>query len=183
MTSASCVNGLKPSELIIRAGLENYNGGGVQAKVSKIVTHKKYNNSSHDYDIAVLKLKGCLAILTSHIDIIYIPQQRISVDEGTLTGWIDNGVDGPLHLESVDVHRRYECEYHVAVNITKRMFCTGMIKIENCIDLLPGSPLVVEGQVIGIKCLGFTCNQSRADVFTNVSVLRKFIQKVFKRFA
>ncbi|KAG4071468.1 hypothetical protein HA402_011622 [Bradysia odoriphaga] len=180
LTSASCTARAKQSQLIVRAGAESYNkGDGVKAEVSEIITHKKYIEPSHEYDIAILKLKGCLAISTSNIDVIPISDKRRSDEKCLLTGWVYNEsvpVHGSLQLKSVNVYRGSECE----VNITKRMFCTtGIAKFEKCIDFAAGSPLVVQGKLVGIKCFGFQCNQNRPDVFTNVA--GKFIQKVIER--
>lgn len=183
MTSASCVNGKKPSELIIVAGSENYNQGGVKAEVIKIITHKKYNGSTHDYDIAVLKLKGCLAISTSDIEEIPISQKHIFAKEGVVTGWLLNDVVvGRLQFYKVDVHRHTECEQVTVENITKRMLCVGITKDKSCIEFPSGSPLVTKGKLIGIKSFGSRCNQNQPDIFTNVYVFFKFIQKVIKRF-
>lgn len=185
MTSANCVHGRKPNQLIVRAGSENYNRGGVKAKVSKIIAHKKYNESCHDYDLAILKLKGCLDISTSRIVEVPIPQQHISAEDGIVTGWMYDGIDGPLQLKSVKMYGRSKCEQVTGINITKRMFCANLTNTEECVDFPSGSPLVAEGKLIGIKCFGFPCNPSKRepDVFTSVFVLSKFIRKVTKRFA
>ncbi|XP_037035235.1 trypsin 3A1-like [Bradysia coprophila] len=185
VTTARCVAGAKQSQLIVRAGAEDCNkGDGVKTEVSKIITHKKFNESSHEYDIAILKLKGCLAISTSNIDVIPISEKRTSDEKCLLTGWIYSKsvpVHGSLQLKSVNVYRRSECERVAEVNITKRMFCAAGIANEKCIDFATGSPLVVQGKLVGIKCFGFQCNQNRPDVFTNVAVFGKFIRKVIKR--
>lgn len=182
MTSAGCVSGIKPSELNVRAGSEYYNRGGVKAEVTKIIPHKKYNESAHDYDLAVLKLKGCLATSTSNIEEITISQTHNSAKEGLLSGWVNGEVNGVglLQLHRVNVYRRSECQ---VVNITKRMLCARTMKDERCVDFLAGSPLVAEGKLIGIKSFGFPCSQTQPDIFTNIYVIFKFIQKVIKRFA
>lgn len=118
-----------------------------------------------------MKLKGCLEIYTSIIDEVSISGRRTFNVRGLLTGWIHNNnsvpVHGPLQLKSVNVYRS-ECK-RVSVTITKRIFCTtGIMKLEKCIDFAAGSPLVVDGKMVGIKCFGFECNQNRTDVFTDV---------------
>lgn len=180
LTSASCVNGIKPSELVIRAGSENYDSGGVQAEVVKIIVHKKYTGSNHDYNVAVLKLKGCLAISSLNIEEIPISEKHIFAKEGLVTGWLLNDA-GPLQFYKVDVHRHSECEQLTVENVTKRMLCAGTTKDKRCIDFPSGSPLVAKGKLIGIKSFGFGCNQSQPDIFTNIYVFFKFIQKIIKR--
>lgn len=185
VTSASCVHEIKSSELIVRAGSDKYNIGGVEAEISKIITHKKFKDSSHDYDVAVLKLKGCLAITSSNIEEIAIPSEKhIEVKEGILSGWIFDGVSAEsLQFYKVNVYRRSECEQIGIEKITKRMICAEITDIERCINFPQGSPLVSEGKLIGILSFGFPCDQSLPDIFTNISVLFKFIQNVIKRFA
>lgn len=183
MTSASCVNGTKSSELVIRAGSINYNRGGIKAEVIKTITHKKYDESTHDYDIAVLKLKGCLATSTSNMEEISIAEKHIFAKEGLLTGWIlTDGVIGPLQFRTVNFRRHSECEHVTAETITKRMLCVGITKYERCIDFPTGSPLVVKGKLVGIKSFGCRCKQTQPDIFTNISVYFKFIRKVIERF-
>lgn len=187
MTSAGLVAEAKSEELIIRAGSKDYNkGDGVRVGVSKIIAHKKYNKSSHEYDIAILKLQGCLAFSPSDIDEIAVSEKSSSDEDCLLTGWVDNNdsdnLHGQLQLKSVNVYRQSECERVDEVNITKRMFCTtGMTGFEEYIDFAAGSPLVVQGKLAGIKCFGFKCNYKRPDVFTDVTEFSKFIQKIIRR--
>lgn len=182
VTSASCVHGLKPSELIVRAGSENFSKGGVAAEVSKIVTHKKFNEFSHDYDLAVLRLKGCLATSTSNIKEISISSKHITKsEEGLLTGWVLQDVGAErLQIRKVNVHHHSECEQVLVEKLTKRMLCTDSVA-NICINFASGSPIVSNGTLIGIKSFGYPCIQRKQDIFTNISVLLKFVQKVIKK--
>lgn len=174
---------MKPNHLIVRGGSEDYNKGGVKAEVLKIVPHKKYSESSHDYDIAVLKLKGCLALTSSNINEIPISEKHFYYKECSLTGWLSNGGSaGLLQVLRIGVHSHTECEKITNETITKRMLCAVTKKNDTCIDFPPGSPLVANGRLVGIKSFGFRCIQNQSDFFTNISVFYKFIQKVIKRF-
>ncbi|KAJ6640830.1 Trypsin-4 [Pseudolycoriella hygida] len=180
ITSAGCVNETKPNELVIKAGSSNFKHGGVQAEVEKIATHKKYNKFSHDYDIAILKLKGCLAVSAPNIAEIAISKE-ISTNSGLLTGWVSRDDSlGMLQLYNVSVRNAEKCALITAVNVTDRMFCADISQDDRCVEFPVGSPLVINKKLIGIKSFGFQCS---FNVFTNVSVLSKFIQKAIKRLA
>lgn len=161
----------------IRAGSEKHNVDGVIGLVEKVIIHPKYNESTRNYDVAVLKLKGCLAISRSNIKAISISPKHIKIEEGLVSGWVLNEA-GPLKFYKVNILPRRECNQITGENITKHMMCGKKTKNEECIDISLGSPLVAEGKLIGIISFAYQCNQNLPIIYTNISALYNFIQGI-----
>lgn len=178
MTLASCVSEIKLDDVSIRAGSKKHNVGGVIGHVEKVIIHPKYGELTRDYDIAVLKLIGCLAINRSKIKAITVSQEHVKIKEGLVSGWVSNE-SAELKFYKVIILPPTECNNTSGQNITKHMLCTKKTKEEQCIDISIGSPLVAEGKLIGIISFGHRCDLL---IYSNISALSNFINGIIERY-
>lgn len=80
--------GLKAHQLAVRSGSSKA-GEGEMFRVSKIISHQKYNNDDYDYDFSLLKLFGKIAY-NDQQRAVKLPDEDDDTNEGEFVralGW------------------------------------------------------------------------------------------------
>lgn len=140
LTAAHCTNGHSASALNIKAGSTYHRNGGQNLKVSRILQHPQYRDSTIDYDISILELATTLTygdaiqpISLSSSD----PTSKDHIIDCVVSGWGMLWENGPLpdQLQRVDVHTfsRSSCKnFYGSSKITDRMICAGSSFGDSC---------------------------------------------------
>ncbi len=191
LTAAHCVAGSGTSKLKIKIGLlKQGDTNGVEAfSVNKIITHPEYNDSSSDYDFALLQLNGESRYnpIGLNADEIDIPDEEDKAPIATTAGWgaISEGGNLSSKLLKVDVplvsDRR--CEFAYPSQITKTMICAGFEKggKDSC-QGDSGGPLIIESGagekiLIGVVSWGEGCARPKKyGVYSEVNSIHNWIK-------
>ncbi|KAG5877313.1 hypothetical protein JTB14_021108 [Gonioctena quinquepunctata] len=191
LTAAHCViNGL-PKTFSVRVGSTYVNRGGSTAKVCAIHPHEKFDDSTMDYDIAILTLCTPLTFSASVLPIA-LPGSTETVVAGvraTVSGWgytkeDANSVSASLKQVDVPVVDLKKCNASYKDEaITKNMICAGYV-LKGGKDACQGDsggPLMANGKLFGVVSWGYGCAQPRyPGVYTNVPVFRAWIKRITK---
>ncbi|KAK5638137.1 hypothetical protein RI129_012432 [Pyrocoelia pectoralis] len=156
--------------------------GGEMSLVAKIIKHPNYDPPSHDYDVSVLILSQAIIFRDLWKPINLAP---FGTSEGgreaILTGWgavIAGGLPTTrLRWTKVDEVERSVCkqEYSELFDVTESLLCFRTPGKGPCTGDV-GSPLVVDGEQIGIVIGGFECgNPTYPSLYTNIAFVIDFI--------
>ncbi|MFD5437624.1 serine protease [Kitasatospora sp. NPDC127067] len=184
LTSASCVTGLLPADVEVRAGSDMYYAGGVTAAVTQVVIHPNYNPATFDANLALLELASPL---TTSSSIKPVPLANALPAAGTvaeITGW---GAENPalelpptLKAAELTMFSQSNCQKYKNGRLTSGMFCAG--DPTGVTDTCPedgGDPLVHNGALIGVYSWGGACGLAAPNpsspVFTNVVTYASWI--------
>uniref|UniRef100_A0A667ZRD9 Coagulation factor VII, like n=1 Tax=Myripristis murdjan TaxID=586833 RepID=A0A667ZRD9_9TELE len=141
LTAAHCVWGKTPSQFHITVGEHDRSekeGSEQTRRVSKVLVHPSYNNSTSDCDLALLKL--CRPVILGHFAVpICLPaldgsfrRALATVRLSTVSGWghlAQSGLSSRF-LQRLEIPRvpLQECRAHTKLNITRNMLCAGVRK-------------------------------------------------------
>lgn len=186
LTAAHCVLNRNPKEYVVIAGTTNKSGGdGVLSRVTKFVTHERYNGSIYDNDVALIKLESPLP-LNKH-SIVPVSLTSEAPEEGdvvTISGWgaLKEGGSSPEILQAVDipiVSNEYCSGKYDPSPILESMICAGIpIGGKDSCQGDSGGPLTIRNVQYGIVSWGRGC--ARADypgVYSSVANLRSWIDE------
>ncbi|KAG9467687.1 hypothetical protein GDO78_014475 [Eleutherodactylus coqui] len=165
-----------------------------QFKVSKTISHEKFNKGKHIHNLQLLKLSG-KANVTKAVNTVSFPETFRAVKPGsvcTIAGWgrADNkkpNTADKLMEARVTVIDWKTCasQWKASVKITKDMMCTSeKNSVRGFCDGDIGGPLICGGFLKGIISFGpMLCGTSSgADVYTRLTKdYMKWINKKTKR--
>lgn len=129
--------------MVVRAGSTYWDRGGFLAAIDQVIQHHSYQfaRNEHDYDFALLKLKGPLQF-TSSIKPVSLPEQNENFNSGLntiISGWgarKENDKQKPreLHAANIRTLDYQTCTNTYGQKFTPRMFCAGFIAggIDTC---------------------------------------------------
>ena len=188
LTAAHCVPQNADAKTVrVKAGATNYKQTGTWTDVETIVIHEKYNASTHENDIALLKLKSSTA---GNIIPLAEPNQQLKAcDKLEITGWGRTSEGG----QTSDILQKAEIPYvenkvcnapQIYNNaVTPGMMCAGFRDggIDSCHGD-SGGPLVLDGNdgrvLVGVVSWGEGCARKlRYGVYTRVMPYRDWIAK------
>ncbi|CAL4090547.1 unnamed protein product, partial [Meganyctiphanes norvegica] len=194
LTAAHCVR----KKLFVRIGehdLATPEGTEREYKVAEAVIHPKYDSTTVDNDVALLKLPVALKPGDSLASPACVPEQGSSLPVGsacTIIGWgkeRDTHIFGTdvLHEAQVPVISAQMCrEVYKDYYITNNMFCAGYRKgrIDSCAGD-SGGPLLCQRQgrwfIYGITSFGEGCGKrGKFGIYSRVSNYHEWIQDVIK---
>lgn len=188
VTAAHCVDRLFTPFLAVRAGSSYSDRGGIVVKVKEKMQHPKYDRYVIDYDIALLELAEPIA--ESYAKPVNLPKEGLILKNGVnafITGWGVTSETGTitqkLRVAEVPIMTQDDCRTaYGARSITNRMFCAGLsLGGKDACQGDSGGPLLVNETLYGIVSWGNGCARpGQPGVYTNVSLLRKFIENVTK---
>ncbi|NWR75679.1 TMPS5 protease, partial [Centropus unirufus] len=189
ITAAHCVHSyrqLRASAWVVFAGITTHSSIKQEAGVSvkEIVSHPLYNDSSLDYDIALLKLQVPLNF-SDVIHPVCLPPSHQDLFQGTpcwVSGW---GYTSPGQAQVTETlkeapvpligTKRCNSSCMYAGELTARMLCAGYLrgKIDAC-QGDSGGPLVCQDgfvwRLVGIVSWGQGCAEpNHPGVYTNVA--------------
>ncbi|XP_012283264.1 trypsin-1 [Orussus abietinus] len=184
VTAAHCTT--HDSDLSVRSGSSTLKHGGMVHKVTQVIQHELYNQSSTDFDIAVFQVEPRFEL--TYTKPVKLPTDREStVDNwGLATGW---GYFSPFRSQLSDVLEYVilpkvpwdECQkdYLGRANVSPRAVCYSDRKGEkDTCQGDSGGPLVnVDNVIIGITSWGDGCAKAKSPgVYTNVMLFVDWIK-------
>ncbi|CAH2063009.1 unnamed protein product, partial [Iphiclides podalirius] len=164
ITAAHCLDGME--SVNIRVGSTNANSGGTTYDSRMLIKHPQYNDTTGDYDLAVIKLIRPITLDGRNSSRITFPANNCSVAPGTnltVTGWGDTTENGArsttLMVVTVDAVASDECK-RTYPELTSRMLCAGVAEggKDSC-QGDSGGPLVRTGTKtqVGVVSFGIGC--------------------------
>ncbi|XP_078376434.1 uncharacterized protein LOC144659796 isoform X3 [Oculina patagonica] len=188
LTSAQCLDGLSPSQIVVRMGAYKRTDIAQELQVEQIIIHPSYNNPGYfnDNDIALLKLKT-KATLNTGVGKVCLPNKDDFVLGGKIcyiTGWgtLADGGALPDYLQeaSVKTLENADCEKAYGVSaIAFSMICAALDFVGAC-QGDGGGPMVCEfdgkWDLVGVTSWGFGCaDPDYPGVYTRVSIHKVWI--------
>ncbi|XP_075460158.1 transmembrane protease serine 5 isoform X2 [Ascaphus truei] len=200
ITAAHCVHkSPQLSSWSIFAGIVSHSHtvrhATLPSTVEKIIYHEKYDDRSHDYDIALMKLEKSLNYSDS-VRPVCLPQYDQELPAGTecwVSGW------GHTHPDSTHMPRSLKeamlplistrkcnssCVYDG--DITPRMLCAGYLagKVDAC-QGDSGGPLVCQTdytwRLVGVVSWGMGCAEpNRPGVYTKIVAFLDWIHHIIE---
>ncbi|XP_024884638.1 chymotrypsin-1-like [Temnothorax curvispinosus] len=178
LTSAYCINLDELDKLKAHVGTNFFTVPGDIYDVADVTIHEKYNETTEDYDIALIHLKTPIEYnkLVQPINLMTTDKDLFG-NPCTLTGWGSRGAFNGVVIDSLQ-----EVELIVWDNqedLATTQFCALTGEKELALQYLFGSPLVANGNQIGILSsngdpdeLSAPTYESRLKIFTRVSDLK-----------
>ncbi|XP_073459198.1 transmembrane protease serine 5 [Aquarana catesbeiana] len=201
ITAAHCVHNYRSPQVSswsVLAGIISHSSveqKGSVSTVEKIIYHQKYDDRSHDYDIALMKLDKPLNYSDS-IRPVCLPQYDQDLAAGSecwVSGWGHTHPDNthmPRILKEalVPLINTKKCNSSCIYNgdITPRMLCAGYLdgKVDAC-QGDSGGPLVCQTdytwRLIGVVSWGMGCAEpNRPGVYTKISSFLDWIHNIIE---
>ncbi len=176
VTAAHCVVGASAGQIDVLTGTRSLSSGGTRHAVSSIRIHPSYNNSTLDYDVAVLTLSTSATGLPLATVI-----GTTDVADGTnllVTGWGNTSISGTSY--PTELYKAVTPRISTAVcngnkvyrgAITDRMFCAGYLAggIDSC-QGDSGGPIAQGNTLVGIVSWGRGCaGKNKPGVYTRLA--------------
>ena len=192
VTAAQCLDGgTSPIKIKVVTGTDNLNSGGTTISATKIIIHPRYNPSTNDNDIALVKLDSKSTM--QPISLITKNAEGSVMTEGataTITGWgytkEDGKVSPKLQQATVPIVNRQKCNAPDAYNgqITENMICAGLDTggVDSC-QGDSGGPLVMKktgGNYVlaGIVSWGEGCaREGKPGVYTRAAKYANWVNQ------
>ncbi|KAG7278639.1 hypothetical protein CRUP_031934 [Coryphaenoides rupestris] len=191
LTAAHCNIGAE--HMMVVAGdfaIRTFEGTEQYSKPRLLLTHPRYNKSTNNADIMLIKLRAPM-VLNHYVSLATLPRQGTGLAEDRLcqvSGWGSTGLVGgqqaPLTLKMVKVPivstARCNGSLSFSGNITANMICAGFRSGgKDACKGDSGGPLVCDGRVYGLVSWGQGCGDARfPGVYTAVSAFRRWIDRV-----
>ncbi|XP_018320786.2 trypsin-7-like [Agrilus planipennis] len=191
LTAGHCTYGQNTSDVTLRVGATPFNQTRNEAIiVAEIHIHPRYNDTTVDYDISILRLQKDL-VFGRRIHSVPLPPRNVVLSAGTaatVVGWGRLSYQGerPTQLQqvSVPIITNVECARRYAntteVYVTDRVLCAGFQQGgRDACNGDSGGPLTVSGVLFGLVSNGIGCADGRyPGTYTNVSSLRSYISSI-----
>ncbi|KAG7483683.1 hypothetical protein MATL_G00040980 [Megalops atlanticus] len=199
LTAAHCVaENPNPRDWTVFAGYLSqtdmyYNPGN---SVERIISHKKYDSQTNDYDIALMKLREPLTV-SDVVKPVCLPNAGLNFNaplQCWISGWGATVSDGHgsevLREAQVSVIDRTTCNSRAVYNgqITDTMICAG--KLQGGVDSCQGDsggPLVTEKNsvwwLVGDTSWGYGCAlKNKPGVYGNVTFFLSWIYEQMQKY-
>ncbi|RXM28822.1 Ovochymase-2 [Acipenser ruthenus] len=195
LTAAHCLQGREKYSklLVVVAGdhdISTEEPGEQKRSVKSIVLHPSYNDSSNDYDVALLRLDAPLQY-NYYARPACLPENRQKVEPSslcTVTGWGGRAIgesNKKLQQLEVPVLEPQACSQYYPDRTTERMFCAGFPLQEGKDTCMgdSGGPLVCHSEhsnyiVYGITSWGAGCGKAqKPGVYASVPAFMDWIHE------
>ncbi|XP_065167387.1 trypsin alpha-3-like [Atheta coriaria] len=181
LTAAHCVPGVTTSQMRIRVGSADSLSGGQELRVSRIISHARYNSRTMDFDVALVQVSSSI---TQGRRISLANTEPAAGTTVKVSGWgaMRSGGQVTRTLRGVDVSivARSTCERNYGTGeITRRMICAARDGRDSC-QGDSGGPLALGNSLVGVVSWGQGCAQrGYPGVYANVanSEIRQFINQ------
>ncbi|KAL7735800.1 hypothetical protein ACLKA6_017806 [Drosophila palustris] len=190
VTAAHCIIASVASQYKVVAGTSRRNGGdGVIVSVTEIIMHEKYNPSTYDHDIALLRLSSPLPLNNFTMKAIELASEDVAPGAiSTITGWgtTSSGGTASNQLLAVDVPivSNADCDKDYGGDrITDSMLCAGVRGVggKDACQGDSGGPLIVDNKLHGVVSWGYGCADPKyPGVYAKVSYLNAWINSKVK---
>ncbi|XP_020713711.1 trypsin alpha-3-like [Ceratitis capitata] len=183
VTAAHCVEPTEPQSYFIKYGITSLVELVPIVFIDYIIQHEKYNATTANYDIALIKLKVRLQFSEKVKPITLAESTPETGSLAIVTGWGTTSEGGVLPapilqevtviLVDKDVCRQQYAPY----DKTDQMLCAGVPEGgKDACQGDSGGPLVVDGKLTGIVSWGIGCGQPKyPGVYCNVSWFRTWV--------
>ncbi|XP_011180893.2 trypsin [Zeugodacus cucurbitae] len=182
VTAAQCLIFHDPTQIYLRLGTDKYSGAGELIPIESIIIHEKFDFTTMDSDVAVVKFRKNLRKLSVKSDIKLAGEKPKTGKTAVVTGWSQQRQLVDVKVRIIKAKKCRSGEYvYTEDDITDTMFCAKPYNKYVC-DAEPGSPLVFRKKLVGLVSWGYGCgNLGNPAVYTNVNKLRKWIKKAIKK--
>ncbi|XP_053685772.1 chymotrypsin-2-like [Sabethes cyaneus] len=182
ITSASCVFGVNPSNLLVLTGSQSLTRGGTNHQVNRIVIHPNFSDIEND--VAVVRLQTSI-VLADNAFALRMASNFLEVAQGAvLSGWGRRSLESPAFpdwlqyvsttvITQEDCRARYEPPYDE--RIVDSILCTSYPTSQGACLGDGGSPLVYGGELHGVVSWGTPCGNGHPDVHTRISKHRAWV--------
>ncbi|XP_076441683.1 neurotrypsin-like [Babylonia areolata] len=195
LSAAHCFRNLAKSRILIRVGdhgLKVADRGEQKFLVEELILHRNYHRETHDYDIALLKVKsldGQGIKFNDYVQPACLPTSGTVYTPGTkclISGWGEtgstSGYTNTLRMATVPLLGFNVCQYLYKGSLTIRMLCAGFTEggVDTC-QGDSGGPLVcnIDGvyTVLGVTSWGFGCARPNAPgIYARTSEFLQWIE-------
>ncbi|KAL3875620.1 hypothetical protein ACJMK2_033552, partial [Sinanodonta woodiana] len=194
LSAAHCFRNHRKSEIVMRTGDYNNKVNDDHEQefvIDLLIPHKKFNDYSNDYDIALIKIQpqdGRGIVFNDYVQPACLPESNTEYEAGMkchISGWGLTSDNYPNILQSarIPIINESECNTAYKGGITPRMFCAGYMsgRVDSCFGD-SGGPLVCDIQgkytVLGITSWGRGCAlRNSPGVYTKVKEFLPWINK------
>lgn len=191
LTAAHCFDIYPPGKFRIAAGSSNLNdANAVRVHVTQIFVHEKFNASTYENDVAVVRLSKRLSLNQGTINSIALATQAPPVGSFVdVAGWgaTYNGGPGSYNLLQVKVpivsNAVCDAAYTLIFGhsrITRDMICAGYVGVggkDSC-QGDSGGPLTANGKLVGVVSWGYGCASPGAPgVYASVAHFINWIRR------
>lgn len=184
ITAAHCAVGQNVSDIIVAVGTIQIKEGVIY-ELDQIFVHEKYDSSTIQNDVSVLKTAKEIVFNANARPIAIRSTYTNEAEVATASGWgltkYPGEVPDILQFLAVKTLNNEKCAQEldtlIGTNIYNGSLCTlthhsgqGMCMGDS------GGPLTVNGELVGLVSWGIPCGRGFPDVFTRVSVFAEWIQ-------
>ncbi|XP_025096525.1 uncharacterized protein LOC112565332 [Pomacea canaliculata] len=198
LSAAHCFLSLGKSQVMLKVGDYSHkvsDPGEQTLEVEELISHPSYDYETHDYDIALLKVKSVVGesiAYNNYVQAACLPSLDTSYTSRTkcyISGWGETGAGNTniLRAAAVPVLSHNLCSYLYKGELTRRMLCAGYIEggIDTC-QGDSGGPLVCDINgvytIVGVTSWGFGCGNPRSPgVYTDTLELLSWIEETIQR--
>ncbi|KAJ8668630.1 hypothetical protein QAD02_010293 [Eretmocerus hayati] len=195
LTAASCVYGLEPHQLVVRAGGDVvpppdklHHDRRLFRKVIRIVRHGDYQPNAHAHDFALLKLSGSFDLADNEsFGVAHLPDGvNDHEDKWALVSGYEKSrsIESPTNLEQshfktlhTKIISNTDCEQLGVYNITYDSLCSQYTHFPGNYCGNIGDPLMYENEVVGILSSPAKCSNNTILLFTKISVHVRWIRE------
>ncbi|XP_046623669.1 trypsin-like isoform X1 [Neodiprion virginianus] len=184
LATGVCALMIESENVTIRVGSDYFHEGGTVHEIEYAIFHPEFNETTQDYDLALLRLNTSLT-LSNSVQAVKLPSLNQNYPEGTIFSMASWGASvflgdmtTQLQYISLPTITTELCQTVYFDRITDRMFCSYEEYVGMCIGDT-GAAAVVDGVLIGIASWDYACSSyGYPGVYANVSVMVDWITEV-----
>ncbi|GJQ80449.1 hypothetical protein Trydic_g12347 [Trypoxylus dichotomus] len=186
LTSANCVVGRNPSDIIAVVGTSTLNSGGIIQQVCKIVIHPKFNDTGYySNDIAMILVTRPFKYSSRIAPVAINCGFSRSIYDVTVVGWgrawYNRPASNKLQEFSTQTMLWRICSEIYAGMVTSTVICTSYRQGNGTCIGDSGGPLLQAGIKAQLAIAGFMderfCGFSVGDIYTRVAPYISWMQK------
>nr|XP_033322715.1 chymotrypsin-2-like [Megalopta genalis] len=185
LTAAHCVNALLQAsdDVSVVSGTIYLDQGGEFHRVANMVTHPSYNpNSQPNNDVGVIKLADPINFNTLQQAVALPTSDPPANNYAIVSAWGETSsppygsLSNTLQYLYLHMISFSECAQFSNLDVSRSVICTYNGLNSGLCPGDSGSPLVYNGQVVGVVSRGIPCARGEPDVFTSVYDTLDFIR-------
>lgn len=188
LTAAQCTFGRQPAQISARVGsIERTTGGKVHA-IQEIRNHAGYVATTRANDIAAIQTVLAIAYNWQTAAISVDASNVIGVSNAVVSGWgrtitqDPSSVPAKLQFLNTETLLNEKCVTALSASgfaslVQATNLCAGTVAGQGICTGDSGSPLVVNGKLVGLVSFGKACGTGVPDVYTRLQSFALWIQQ------